>query len=373
MRVERARYTARCIETKPDPVWDARVEAAPGGDLAQTTLWATSRQRLGFRSLHVTITDSHGAMAGACIVYAKRLAPGFWAASMPRGPLLFAAPSEAPAVLRQIVAVLRKQGIGFLVIQPPEGAESTVLAMRELGFRPGVPSVAPEATLRLDLRRDDDELLRAMNSNRRRDIQKALRANFTIREETDISAFHRLNTATAERQGFDPVTLENLKAQWESLSPHRKCAMFVARYNDVPVAAIWLTCFADTVTYKLAGWDAAVAAPPNASDALQWNAIQWARAQGAHSYDFGGFDRSAAELLLAGKPLTGNFHQTPSFFKQRFGGTPVLLPRAQFLFTSRPINLALGPVVQRLFAGSGLRRLANQLRNGQLAFKRRRD
>ena len=44
-----ASYTATSGEARPDPAWDALVEAAPGGDLVQTTAWAATRQRLGYR------------------------------------------------------------------------------------------------------------------------------------------------------------------------------------------------------------------------------------------------------------------------------------------------------------------------------------
>jgi lipid II:glycine glycyltransferase (peptidoglycan interpeptide bridge formation enzyme) len=362
------RYETICEEAAPDPAWDARVEAAPGGDLTQTTLWAASRQRLGFRAWRIIVTDADGALAGLCMVYAKRIAPGLWAGSVPRGPLVFAdRPAAAASVLSEVVSAVRRRAIRFLVIQPPEGAKAVEDAMLAYGFRPGVPSVAPEATIRLDLHRSDEDLLRAMTSNRRRDIRNALRANFEVREENDVAVFHRLHAATAKRQGFDAVTLENLEAQWESLAPDAKCAMFIARHGGLPVAGIWLTKFAGTVTFKLAGWDAAIVAPANANEALHWAAIGWARRQGAHTYDFGGFDRRNAERLVAGEPPDDNFSRSPSFFKQRFGGELILLPCARFAFTNPLANFVFGFAARRIVTSSRFRRLANQIRNGRLS------
>jgi len=45
MEFEGTGYGVTCVEASVDPAWDALVEAT-GGDLAQTTLWAASRQRL---------------------------------------------------------------------------------------------------------------------------------------------------------------------------------------------------------------------------------------------------------------------------------------------------------------------------------------
>ena len=132
-----------------------------------------------------------------------------------------------------------------------------------------MPSVAPEATLRLDLRLTDEELLAAMRPKRRQLIRKALRSQFEVREEQDIELFHHLHALTAARQGFAPIELRNLRAQWDALAPSGKCTALIARYGGSPIAGLWLTRFAGTVTAKLSGWDAANA-PPNANEALWW-------------------------------------------------------------------------------------------------------
>jgi len=191
-----------------------------------------------------------------------------------------------------------------------------------------------------------------------------LRAGYAVGEEHDPELFHRLHTATAARQAFDAVTPGNIKAQWDCLASTGNCAMFVARRDGVAAGGIWLTSFAGTVTYKLAGWDASVKAP-NANELLHWTAMQWARARGAHTYDLGGIDRTNAERLIAGLPPAEGFERTPSFFKQRFGGAPVLLPRARFVFTNGVLNAAGGWAAQRALSSDMLHRLANRLRNGR--------
>jgi hypothetical protein len=150
------------------------------------------------------------------------------------------------------------------------------------------------------------------------------------------------------------------------LAPTANCTMFIARYHGTAAAGVWATRFAGTATFKLAGWDADSEAPPNASDAVQWAAIQWARSNGDRTYDFGGFDRHCAECLTAGRPLPDSFYHSPSFYKLGFGGTTLSLPRARFLLLPRLAHLAFGAVAQSLFSNPKVRRLAHHLRNGRL-------
>jgi hypothetical protein len=274
--------------------------------------------------------------------------------------------SAAFAAMREIVAAARRLGVRILVVQPPEAPPALEEAITEIGFRPGVPSVAPEATIRLDLSRSDEELLSSMSTMRRRNLRKALRSGFDVRQDDDVELFHRLHVATAQRQGFVPTTRENLRAQWDLLASHANCTIFIARYHGMPAAGMWATRFAAALTFKLAGWDANSPAPLHASDAVHWAAIQWARTKGDHTYDLGGFDRRSAECLVSRRPMPDNFHRSPSFYKLGFGGTPVLLPSARFLLLPKVADLALGRAAQCLFANPRMHRLAQHLRNGRI-------
>jgi peptidoglycan pentaglycine glycine transferase (the first glycine) len=365
MELESAGYSVTCVEASVDPQWDALVEAT-GGDLAQTTLWAVSRQRLGFHARRIMIMTGGQELLGGCLMYSKRVAPAWRVAWIPRGPLIFTpGSSAASAAVRTILALAQRDGIRVLVIQPPEAAPALEEVTMTLGFRPGVPSVAPEATIRLDLGRGDEQLLGSMSQMRRRNLRRALQSGLEVCQDNDIELFHRLYVATAKRQGFVPVSCQNLRAQWDLLAPHANCKMFIARYHGVAVAAIWLTRFAGTVSVKLVGWDASSPAPPHASDALHWAAIQWARATGDRTYDLGGFDRRSAECLVSCRPMPDGFHRSPSFYKLSFGGTAVLFPRARFLLLPKLVDLVLGRAAQSLFASSRVHRLAQHLRNGR--------
>jgi hypothetical protein len=136
VELAKTRYAVTNAEqTVLDPTWDSLVESTAGGDLVQTTLWAASRQRLGFRAFRISLTDSDQTLVGGGLMYTKRLAPGLWLGSIPRGPLTFVdRPGVAPAMLRRFVVLSRQCGVRLLVIQPPPGATALEEAVTAGGF-----------------------------------------------------------------------------------------------------------------------------------------------------------------------------------------------------------------------------------------------
>ncbi|HYC02306.1 MAG TPA: GNAT family N-acetyltransferase [Azospirillaceae bacterium] len=349
----------------PDPIWDARVAASRGGDLVQTSLWAQTRRCLGMRTVRVAVADSGGEPLGGCMMYVKQVLPGVRVAAVPRGPVLFADPAVAAApVVRHVVAEARRRGIRMLVLQVPDGADALDQALEAAGFRHGISSIAPEATVTLDLRLPEEALLAAMSANRRHNLRRALRSGFTVEQSADMAAFHRLHVLTAARQGFAPLSLVNLEAQHDLLAPGGQGALFMASHGGQPVAGLWLTRFAGTVTSKLVGWDATYDGPPGASEALRWATVLWAREQGAHTYDLGGLDRRLAERLEAGEPPGAWCQSSISRFKLGLGGTPVLLPRARFAYTNALAGWALGGLTRRFLASPTSHRIIQRWRNG---------
>jgi hypothetical protein len=177
--------------------------------------------------------------------------------------------------------------------------------MAGAGFRPGPPSIAiaPEATLRIDLRRPEEEILQGVHPDRRRRIRVAMRNGVETVNSDDVEAFHRLHVATARRQGFPPIGLENLKAHWEVLAPLGRCQLFITRYDGVPTVGWWVIQFAGVMMAKFTGSDLIQKNPAarDATSAAIWACVVLARQEGARRFDFGAFDRKSAEGILAGQ------------------------------------------------------------------------
>jgi lipid II:glycine glycyltransferase (peptidoglycan interpeptide bridge formation enzyme) len=312
-----------------DPAWDEFAAGCPGGDLLQTTAWATTKRAIGQETSLVTLLDGPRIVGGGLII-AKRFAAGIRVGYVPRGPLFDPDRVSADQVIDGLTASARAMRVRLLIVQPPLGGEAVDRALASRGFELGGQPVAPEATIRLDLTHTDDELLAGMSSMRRRNIRKAMSSGLTVEQADEVELFQRLHAATAARQGFRPFDAASLRGQWNALAPAGLCTMFIARHAGRPVAGLWVTSFAGVVTFKFAGWDAEVDGSRNANEALHWTAIRWARTTGARQYDLGGFDRRAAELIAGGEPLPDAFSKSPSYFKLGFGGSVVMLPKARW-------------------------------------------
>ncbi len=342
-----------------DSLWDTFVENHGCGDLVQTTAWAASKRAIG-QQCELAVVRSGGRVLGGAMLVTKRIAAEISVGYCARGPLAEGSCADA---VDATVELARSRGVGLLLLQAAPGDAAMDEALAARGFETGCPSVAPEATIRLDLTKSDEELLAAMSEMRRRNIRKALRSELEVIEDGDVGTFQRLHASTAERQGFVAISQAAMQAQWDLLAPLGQARIFLAWHRGVPVAGIFLTNFARVVTFKFAGWDASSEGSRNANEALHWQAMQWARNTGAERYDLGGFDRKAAEILQAGGKLDDSFSKTPGFFKLGFGGRPMLLPQARWQYLG-PAAALIRPVLRGALASKRLQRLAGRLRNG---------
>jgi lipid II:glycine glycyltransferase (peptidoglycan interpeptide bridge formation enzyme) len=355
-------HASTVTSAQPHAEWDDFVAGLPGGDLVQTTAWAASKQGLGLQA-RLAVVRERGAIAGGGLLIVKRIAPRVAAAYVARGPIAHQShPWASTVALDALIREARALATRFLIVQPPEHAPHLDDVLDRRGFARSAPKVAPDATIRLDLRSSDDELLRSMSSMRRRNVRRALTEELEVVQTDDLGVFHRLHALTAKRQGFTALSLDYLHAQWRHLGGDRDgLALFVARHRGAPVAALWLTRFGDTVTFRLNGWDFSHEGPKHANELLHWHAIRWARAQGATTYDFGSFDRNSAERVLRGAPLPDGFERTPHFFKLGFARAPILLPQARYVVPGRFTKMLL----QRSgLADRAGQRLADRFRNG---------
>jgi hypothetical protein len=267
-------------------------------------------------------------------------------------------------VLRQAMKAGAERGHLGVIVQPWQAAPEVNDALSDLGFYEGAIPVAPEATIRIRINRPEDQILAAMSRSRRGNIRKSMRETIAVESSADVALFYRLYAKTAQRQAFSGVSLNYLEEQWKALVPHDAIRLLVAHGPTGPAAAIWLTRFGGTVTYRLGGWDSDASTKLHVNEALHWTAMKLAKAEGDHTYDLGGFDAKAAALILSGRSPPAGFFRTPSYFKLGFDPVPKLLPTPRMRLFSGPANRiarAFAPALLRTsFAGA----VAQRLRSG---------
>ncbi len=76
-----------------------------------------------------------------------------------------------------------------------------------------------------------------------------------------------------------------------------------------------------------------------AAAAVIWHAILWAKANGYHTFDFGGFPVDAVDLIRDGEVGRTSGLTGPEVFKVSFGGQPFRYPPAVELLSSRLLRI----------------------------------
>ena len=147
----------------------------------------------------------------------------------------------------------------------------------------------PAQTLVLDLKKDEEQLLKEMQPKTRYNLRLAQKKGVLIREGdiNDLSEFWRLMTLTGERDAFRLHSFDH----YENLlkSGQGKIKLFLAVFNKQNIAAGLFSFYGETVTYMHGASDNEfrnVMAPY----LLQWSLALQAKKEGYKYYDFFGID-----------------------------------------------------------------------------------
>ncbi len=293
-----------------DPAtWDAFVAQHPHAHILQSHGWGVLKSRFGWRSRTVGLADADGLRAGALVLL--RSLPGLTLAYVPKGPLTdWHDPDLTRSLLEAIGHLARASGAAFLKIEPEllDTPEHRGL-LASYGFRPSPHTIQPRTTLHLDLQGEEPDLLARMKGKWRYNIRLAQRRGVTVRPMTaqDLPAFHALMEETGARDGFSVHSPEYYRLAFHLFVP-RQGTFLLAEHQGTPLAAIAVLHLGTTAWYL---WGASGSRErrrmPN--HLLQWEAMRWARAQGAQVYDLWGIPDPLGQLALplgleAGEPVS---------------------------------------------------------------------
>lgn len=171
------------------------------------------------------------------------------------------------------------------------------------------------SSLRLDLRRSEDEIFANFRKNSRYEIRRAERLGVSVglaSADSEIEEFVTLHARVAARKGFPAETREDLRRaiRW-LIGAKARGALLLARaenqlYGGAVIGRAGKRCW-----YV---WGAADKHEHfNVGHILQWRALLWAKSHGCDEYDFGGYTPGATS--------------GPAWFKAGFGGTVVRFVR----------------------------------------------
>jgi peptidoglycan pentaglycine glycine transferase (the first glycine) len=335
-----------------DADWDAFVAGRPDGHLLQTSRWGQFKAGAGWEAARVVIGRGEAIVAGALMLL-RRLPLGQRLAYIPKGPVGdWAQPAVAAPLWAAIHAQARRRGAFLLKIEPEllDGAPA-VSALLAAGFRPSPQTVQPRSTIWIDLRGSDDELRARMKPKTRYNIGLAGRKGVTVRQggADDLPAFGRLMDETGRRDGFAVHGPAYYTRAYQLFAPGGACNLLLAEYAGEVIAGLMVFAYAGKAWYMYgASSERERQRMPN--HALQWAAMQWARAAGCQTYDLWGIPDEVGQapeqyqetVTERSDGLWGVYR-----FKQGFGGQVVRYAGA-FDYVYSPLRLRLYTLALRL-------------------------
>ncbi len=286
-------------------------------NILQTEPWADFQRALG----HTVLQDSGRGWSWQATIEGGRAGRYLYA---PYGPI--AETVEAfEAAVESLRAAAAEHGCWFVRVEPAfaairSGPESMSEAMRRRGFRPSPRHLQPGHTQLVDLRQDEDAILKDMKSTNRnlhRNIHKK-GVTFTAHTEPEtISILLRFLQQTAERKGFHRQHDDYLRTAAEILMPRGAAVLYVARLEGEPIGASLVYDSDDTRTYAHASMDLEHR-KLSAGIPMVVRMILDAKEKGLTTFDLFGTAPDDA----------GPEHEWHGFtrFKKAFGGTPVEYP-----------------------------------------------
>lgn len=303
------------VGTTGRDVWNQAVASLPTGHILQSYEWGELKAQVGWRPLRLLI-ESQGLAKGAALVLRRRLPlPGLSIMYVPKGPCFLPGETEPLRVLlRHLKALAREQGALFIKVDPDLTSEDiwSISVLEEEGFRPSQEQIQLRNTLIVDLRPSEQDLMARMNQSTRRNISLAVRHGVEVvqGETADIPLFYDLYKETARRDGFILRSYEYYDHLWRLFLERGMARAFLARWREQVLAGCLVLIFGGKAWYML-GASRSQMREVRPNHLLQWEAMRWAKSNGAESYDMWGLP----DVLEPGQPMWGLYQ-----FKRGFGG-----------------------------------------------------
>jgi len=298
--------------------WDALVAQDEHGHLLQTWAWGELKRAFGWTPVRLAIERDGALAVGAQVLY-RRMGP-FSMGYIPKGPVLAEEdPQLVEMLLRAIHARSRRMGAISLKVEPEwrekEHERRDWLAAH--GFKPSRECIQPRATIIVGLEETEEQILARMKPKWRYNIRLSERKGVVVREGSaqDLETFYELMRVTGQRNGFAIHSLDYYRRAWELFQPANRARLFMAYYQDKPLAGLMAYAF-NGQSWYLYGASADEHRELMPNHQLQWCAMKWAKGLGCKQYDLWGVPDAEANSPTAALEGVGRF-------KAGFGGEVV--------------------------------------------------
>lgn len=299
-----------------EPRWNEFVKNSPERSFMQTWQWGDVQQAMGSSIWRIVVED-HGTIIATALVIERSLRFQYSWLYIPHGPLF--APNIAEDVKQhawkvleeKLTSLAQERGAFFVRIDP-------LLSTLQLPhWRKAPREVQPQHTLLLNLSPSEQELLAAMHSKTRYNINLAQRKGVQVKFSSDVSDvqhFLRAAKDVTARSGFSYHPDEYYEHIVRVFGAKDMAELAIAEVEG-EVLAVHLMVYADGIATYAHGASSVAKRQFMAPALLYWKTILRAKERGMNTYDFFGV---APEHAESDHPWSG-----VTRMKLGFGGTRV--------------------------------------------------
>jgi lipid II:glycine glycyltransferase (peptidoglycan interpeptide bridge formation enzyme) len=286
------------------PQWDSFVAAHPGGHILQTAAWGELKSAFGWAAEVVTVPSAAGGLpeSGALVLF-RRLPLGLSLAYVPRGPVVDF--DDAPALRRLLAALDQacRTRRAVCLKWEPNLADSPGCRERlvDLGFRASPHTVQPQRSLVVDLSAGEAGALARLKQKTRYNLGLARKKDVAVRAAAgpaDLERFLSLMAETGQRDNFGVHAPGYYRRAYALFHPLDRCELFLAEHGGEPLAGVMAFAL-DGRAWYFYGASSSRERNRMAPYLAQWEAMRWALARGAHSYDLWGVPDADEAVLEA--------------------------------------------------------------------------
>ena len=291
--------------------WNELLQSYPEAHLLQTSSWAAFKQAFGWSAVHVKAEHC------AAQILLRRLPLGLSIGYLPKGPL----GTQWQELWPQVDALCRQHHAIFLQVEPDlfEPLPNEVRTLWLAGFTSEEHTIQPRRTIIVDLTQDEDQLLAAMKQKTRYNIRLAERHGVQVLTSADLEGFYRMMQTTAQRDGFALHSADYYRRAFSIFEPQGRAVLLEAVLNQKPLAYLMAFLQHERAWYFYGASDDEMR-NLMPTYLLQWEAMRWAKANGAKTYDLWGIPDEDEAVLEEQFSSRSNGLWGVYRFKRGFGG-----------------------------------------------------
>ncbi len=307
--------------------WDSFVKKSSPNALLQSWGWGEFQKEYGRKIWRIAAVED-GQILGVALaqLIPTKLRTHLYVSN---GPILDYQnhPEVLQAILGHLKAIGIQEKVKFIRLDPLiEETKENRRIFSTFNLVPARTHTQAEHKWLLNIERSEEEILSQMSKDTRYEIRKSEREGVTVSSSTNIEDYQKFEEIfldTVKRHKFITHPISYYKKQFEVLTKENMYRVYLAKKDGQTVAAALIAFFGESAAYLHAGsLNSTEVNKLMAPQALIWQAIKDAKAQGCKIFDFWGITNSTNP-----KDSWAGFTK----FKKGFGGYQFDVVRAHDL------------------------------------------